>query len=79
MAICAVICGAEGWEDLEMFAEVHQTWFETFLELPHGIPAHDTLRRVFARLAPEEFGGRFLAWGQEVAEVTRGEVVARAD
>jgi len=76
MAICAVICGAEGWEDLEMFAEVHQTWFETFLELPQGMPSHDPFRRVFARLAPEEFGGRCLTWVQEVAEVTRGEVVA---
>jgi predicted transposase YbfD/YdcC len=76
MAICAVICGAEGWEDIEMFAEVHQVWFETFLELPNGIPSHDTFRRVFARLEPEEFGGRFLAWVQEVAGVPQGQVVA---
>jgi len=76
IAVCAVICGAEGWEDIEMFGEVHQAWFETFLALPHGIPSHDTFRRVFARLEPEEFSGRFLAWVQEVAAMTRGEVIA---
>ena len=73
MAICAVICGAEGWEDRERFAEVPPRWCETFLELPHGSPSPDPVRRVFARLEPEECGGRLLAWGQEVASVTPGE------
>jgi predicted transposase YbfD/YdcC len=76
MALCAVICGAEGGEDMEMVAAVHQRWCETFLEWPHGSPSHATFRRVFARLAPEECGGRLLAWVQEVASVTPGEGIA---
>ena len=76
MALGAVICGAQGWEDLERLAEVHPRWCETCLELPHGLPSHAPFRRVFARLEPEEFGGRFLAWVQAVAAVTPGEGIA---
>jgi hypothetical protein len=68
IAICAVICGADGWEDVESFGESKKDWLKGFLELPHGIPsqrhilAEDTFGRVFARLAPAQFEACFRAW-----------------
>jgi len=62
IAICAIICGAESWEDFEVFGEAKEDWFRKFLELPNGIPSHDTFRRVFARLNPTEFQQCFLDW-----------------
>jgi DDE_Tnp_1-associated len=53
IAICATICGAEGWEDFELFGNCKRDWFKSFLELPNGIPSHDTFRRVLARLDPD--------------------------
>lgn len=50
IAICAVICGAEGWRDIENFGESKLPWLKTFLELPNGIPSHDTFGRVFSML-----------------------------
>ena len=55
IAICATICGAETWEDFELFGRAKLDWFKTFLELPNGIASHDTFRRVFARLDPTQF------------------------
>lgn len=60
IAMCAVMCGAEGWEDFAEFGKAKQDWFETFLELPNGIPSPDTFRRVFVRLDPQEFEACFL-------------------
>jgi predicted transposase YbfD/YdcC len=50
IAICAVICGAETWVDIADFGKAKQPWLQTFLELPNGIPSHDTFGRVFAVL-----------------------------
>jgi len=47
IAICAVICGAEGWTDIENFGNSKLPWLKSFLELPNGIPSHDTFGRVF--------------------------------
>ena len=55
MTICAVVAGAEGWGDVELFAQCKEDWFRTFLELPNGIPCSDTFARVFARLDPDRF------------------------
>lgn len=76
LAICAVIGGADGWTEIAEFGEAKRAWFETFLELPNGIPSHDTFGRVFAQLKPEEFEGCFLSWVQGVSVVTRGQVIA---
>jgi predicted transposase YbfD/YdcC len=76
IAICATICGADGWEEFELFGQAKQQWFESFLELPHGIPSDDTFRRVFCRIAPSQFQQCFLAWVRSVSELTEGQVIA---
>src|SRR4029453_6885660 len=50
IALCAVISGAEGWEDMEEYGQAQAEWFKEFLELPHGIPSNDTFLPVFARV-----------------------------
>jgi predicted transposase YbfD/YdcC len=76
IAICAAICGADSWTEVELFGEAKYQWFKGFLELPHGIPSHDTFGRVFALLNPEQFQRCFREWIAAVEEQTQGEVVA---
>ena len=76
IAICAAICGAEGWEDIELFGETKEEWLSGFLELPHGPPSDDTYRRVFAALDAEEFQICFMDWIEAVEELTQGQVIA---
>ena len=76
ISICGIICGAESWEDFEVFGEAKEDWFRKFLELPNGIPSHDTFRRVFARLNPTEFQHCFLDWVRSAYEITQGQVIA---
>jgi len=75
IAICAVICGADTWVDIELFGNAKLDWFHKFLDLPNGIPSHDTFGRVFARLDPEQFQLCFLHWVRAVFQVTQGQVV----
>ncbi len=76
IAICAVIAGADHWEDVEEFGKARIEWFQTFLNIPNGIPSHDTFTRVFARLDPEQFQACFLRWMSAVSEVMGGQVIA---
>src|SRR5438128_1639487 len=76
IAICATICGADGWEEFELFGQAKQEWFKSFLELPHGIPSDDTFRRVFCRINPRQFQHCFLEWVRSVYQLTQGQVVA---
>lgn len=76
ISICGFICGIDNWVELEEFGEVKKDWFEEFLELPNGIPSHDTFGRFYAALDPEEFSRCFTRWVQAIGEVTEGEVVA---
>ena len=76
IAICAVICGADSWVHVEMFGKSKEDWFRTFLDLPHGIPSHDTFGDVFSRLDPDRFQECFMEWSRSVAELLPGEVVA---
>jgi predicted transposase YbfD/YdcC len=76
IAICAIICGADDWTEVELFGNAKLSWLRTFLELPNGVPSHDTFGRVFARLNPEQFQQCFLEWVQAVSVVTGGQVIA---
>ncbi len=76
IAICGVICGADDWVMIEYFGNAKREWFETFLELPHGIPSHDTFGKVFALIDPKEFQSSFLDWVHEIAEITSGQLIA---
>lgn len=76
IAICAVICGADGWVEVEMFANSKLGWFKSFLDLPGGIPSHDTFGRVFARLEPDAFEQCFIAWISALAGGSGGKLLA---
>jgi predicted transposase YbfD/YdcC len=76
IARCAVLCGADGWVDVEAFGKAKLAWLRTFLPLPNGIPSHDTFGRVFAALDPAAFETAFLGWVRGVTTATAGEVVA---
>jgi len=75
IAVCAVICGADGFTDMEEFGKAKLSWLRQFLELPNGIPSHDTFGRVFTRLKPKAFQECFLGWVQSVTETTQNQVV----
>jgi predicted transposase YbfD/YdcC len=77
IAVCAVICGADTWVDIEEYGRAKYEWLKRFLPLPHGIPSHDTFARVFARLAPEAFRTCFLAWLTAVQERIGGPLASQ--
>ena len=76
IAICAVICGAENWVDVELYGNLKEEWLKQYLDLSNGIPSHDTFGRVFRRLKAEGFQACFLAWVKAVNELTQGQVIA---
>jgi predicted transposase YbfD/YdcC/predicted DNA-binding protein (UPF0251 family) len=76
IAICAIICGADGWTQVAKFGRCKVKWFQTFLDLPHGIPSHDTFGRVFAALDPEAFEACFLHWIADLASASAGRLIA---
>ena len=76
ITICAVICGADSWVAVEAFGHAKYKWLSKFLELPQGIPSHDTFGRVFAALDAAQFENCFLNWISRAIEVTQGEVIA---
>jgi predicted transposase YbfD/YdcC len=76
ITICAVICGADSWVAIELYGCTKYEWLKSFLELPNGIPSHDTFARVFALINPQEFQSCFLNWMKSIQKITSGEVVA---
>lgn len=76
IAILAVICGAQGWAQVALWGRCKHKWLATFLDLPGGIPSHDTFGRVFARLDPDAFERCFLSWMASVVELSAGRLVA---
>jgi len=76
IAMCGVVCGADGWNDVALFGKSKLRWFKTILELPHGIPSHDTFGRVLGLIKPEEFQRSFLDWVRAIQKLTEGEVIA---
>lgn len=76
IAILAVVCGADSWVGMESFGQAKHSWLKRILELPNGIPSHDTFARVFARLNPEQFQACFLNWVRSLVRLSDGEVIA---
>jgi DDE_Tnp_1-associated len=76
ITILAVLSGADDWTDMEVFAETRTVWLAQFLELPGGIPSHDTFRRVFGLFERKQFAVCLLRWTQALAEATGGKLIA---
>ena len=72
VTICATLCGADGWTDVEEFGQAREEWLRTFLKLENGIPSHDTFGRVFAALDTAALQEAFAAWTQRVAGLVSG-------
>jgi len=68
IAICSSICGAANWVEVEEFGKAKLNWFSTFLNLKHGVPSHDTFRRVFILLNPEQFRDSFIGWVKAITK-----------
>jgi predicted transposase YbfD/YdcC len=67
LAICGILCGADSWTEIEEWSEARFEFYKTFLDLPGGVPSHDTFGRVFGMLDPDAFERCFIAWTQGVA------------
>ena len=76
ISICAVICGANGWEDIETFARARESWLRQCLKLKYGLPCHDTYRRVISALNSEEIQRCFRRWVRAVFRFTKKQVIA---
>ena len=76
ITICAVICGADSWVEIEEYGNSKFEWLKGFLQLANGIPSHDTISRLFAQLNPEQLQSCFLSWIKTIANLTSGEVIA---
>lgn len=69
---CASICGASTWNAIEQYGHSKYEWLKTFLELPNGIPSHDTIRRVFIIMNPDEFRIAFINWVESTTTLLPG-------
>jgi predicted transposase YbfD/YdcC len=76
IALCAIICGADSWVEIELWGKANLMWLRTFLTLANGIPSHDTVGRVFARLDPQAFRACFVRWIHAISQLTQHQVVA---
>ena len=76
ITIAAVICGAETWNDIENYGNSKKSWLKQYLELPNGIPSHDTFNRFFSALDPGHLESCFLDWVKSITKLTEGEVVS---
>ncbi len=76
ITLTAFLCGANGWSDVERFAKGQREWFERFIELKFGVPSHDTIGRVFARLDPAELFDAMYAWVNDLGRSLQGKAIA---
>lgn len=75
LAISAVISGANGWTSIELFGKAKLDWLKQFFPYKNGIPSHDVLGKLFARLNPKEFTDCFTNWVNSIADLGDGEVI----
>lgn len=76
IGIISVICGADSWNEMELYAQEKEDFLRTFLELPNGIPSHDTLNRVFSAIDSAQFESCFIQWTQSIAKLMPKEVIS---
>jgi predicted transposase YbfD/YdcC len=76
IALCAVVCGAESFAEIAQWGRSNQKWLSGLLPLPHGIPSHDTIGRLFARLDRQAFATCFRTWTLSLQEKTDGEIIS---
>ena len=76
IAVCTLLCGGEGFNEMEDFGWAKEEWLKTFLELPGGIPSHDAFNRLFQSLDPHSFLECFLRWTQSLRVAVAEEIVA---
>jgi predicted transposase YbfD/YdcC len=76
ISVIAVVCGAQGWEDIEDFGRSKEAFLRRFLRLKHGVPSNDTFRRVVSRLDPSEFCRAFTSWADSVRPRANGDILA---
>lgn len=76
LSISAVLCGADGWEEIEDFGHARLDWLRRYFPYAEGVPGHDTIARVLSRLEPNAFQSSFMSWIQAAVELSEGEVVA---
>lgn len=79
LSILAVLCGADGWEDIEEFGKIRLNWLRKFIKLRNGVPSHDTISRVFRMLRPNVFQEAFMEWVQSLGLVVEGLNVVAVD
>lgn len=75
IACCAVICGSDSWDDIELYGNSKYEWLKNILELPHGIPSDDTFRRVFNRLEASAFEKAFREWVGSLVKSVAGDII----
>lgn len=68
LTVCAVIGGAQGWENIELFGEAHLEWFQRNGLFLNGLPVHDTIARIISRIQPAQFQNAFIRWMQATSE-----------
>jgi len=76
LSISAILCGADGWEEIEDFGRAKLDWLRRYFPYKKGIPKHDTIARVLSRLDPEALQKSFISWVNSACELTNGEVIA---
>ena len=76
IGVISLICGADSWNEMELYAQEKEEFLRTFLDLPNGIPSHDTFNRVFSAIDSEQFELCFIEWVQTLATLTDKEIVA---
>jgi predicted transposase YbfD/YdcC len=76
IAVAATIANSTNWLEIEAFAKEKEEWLRKYLELPHGIPTHDTIERVFKWIDPKQFEKCFITWVREIAELAKRSIVA---
>jgi len=76
LSVLAFMAGADCWTEVELFAKENQAWLEVLIDLPHGIPSHDTFGRVFAALSPVAFEQAFIQWTQNLSLASPQRVIA---